>query len=240
VKAFFVLLLCGIALSKSFAQNGYGSTSIYDRTAQLPKNEHFFVIPPNGVWNKQPWKDSVYQFDSFQEGKLETATGFTLSHRPLLNYNILIGTMELMNADGSITTLRGSNELKSIWVGDHKYIYESSFGYMEIILEGKASVGRKLFMNGLYELSNGFRYPLISVDVKTSPAKTTRYYWTEKQYFIIGANQKTFRASKNVLPGLFPGIKNRIKAYSKEKNINYGKEEDLLKIVAYANDQALN
>src|ERR1043165_518394 len=113
MRLIFVVLLCAIVFSKSIAQNGYGSTSIYDRVAELPKDKHFFVIPPNGVWEKQPWKDSIYQFNSFQEGKLEMATGFILSHKPLLNYNILIGTMEIMNPDGSITTLRQTNEIRT-------------------------------------------------------------------------------------------------------------------------------
>jgi len=48
------------------AQDGYGSTSVYDRVATLPKNKHLFIIPPNHVWTEQLWKDSVYRIRSRQ------------------------------------------------------------------------------------------------------------------------------------------------------------------------------
>ncbi|HEX8059625.1 MAG TPA: hypothetical protein VF473_01755 [Cyclobacteriaceae bacterium] len=234
----FVVLFCTITVCRSIAQNGYGSTSVYDRVIDLPKDKHFFIITPTAIWRKQPWRDSVYQFDSFGEGHLEMTNGFVPSHKLELNYNIFVETMELKSKDGTITTLEPANEIKAIFIGNHKFVYEPSFGYIEIILEGKASLGRKIYMKGSYELDDGSRSLLGTADVKTLPARFTRYYWLDVRYFIIGENQKTFRPGKTALPRLFPNVKKQVKAFSVENNINYSREEDLLKIIRYANELA--
>src|ERR1044071_7950682 len=93
MRSSFVVLLCAIAVTSSVAQNGYGSMNVYDRTRDLPKDKHLFVLPPNDYWYKQKWADSVYLFGEFQPGKIELATGIVPTNRPMLNYNIFLDRM---------------------------------------------------------------------------------------------------------------------------------------------------
>jgi len=238
MKFIVTVLVITCVFANAFAQDGYGSTSIYDRVGVVPKDEHVFVLPPNGNWDQQRWKDSVYRFDSFQPGKFEMITGFTPSHRPMLNYNVLLETMDLLQPSGEIMVMRKSPDVRAVWVGDHKFIYDQSFGYLEIILDGKISVAQKTSMDAVYELSNGHRYPLRTIDLKGSPMKATIYFWQHRQYFIFGESLKPFRSGSAVLPNLLPEQKSKIKAFSKSNRIDYKKKEDILKIVAYANEQA--
>jgi hypothetical protein len=234
-----LLLLLLIAVTQAAAQDGYGSTSIYDRVVQLPKGKHFFVILPNEKWESQKWKDSVYRFDSFQTGKLIMANGFVPSHRPMLNYNLMIEAMDIKQPTGEIVTMRRSPTIVAVYVGDTKFVYNPSFGFLEIILDGKVSVGKRTYMKSIYELSNGNRYEQhASTDIRLSLAKTTRYYWPEEQYFILSEDSKAFRSGSTVLRHLLPKHKHAIKSFAKKNHIDYKKKDDILKIVAYANEEA--
>jgi hypothetical protein len=239
MRIFVVLIASVLFAPVAIAQDGYGSTSVYDRNVQLPKGKHFYVVPPNAVWDQQPWKDSVYRFPSFQEGKLEMDNGYTPSFRPMLNFNFFTGSIQILAPDGSTTNLKQSAEIKVIWIGSHKFVYDASLGYLEILLDGTVSVAQRTVVDGIYELTNGFKYSLNRAEMyKSPPIKETRYYWIEEQYFLLDENQKPFRATKNVLPKLLSKVKTEIKEYSSANNIDYNKKEDLVKITAYANGQA--
>jgi hypothetical protein len=244
MKTFFVLLFSTLAIKGAFAQDGYGSTSVYDRVVHLPTDKHFFVAPPAREWNETPWKDSVYRFQSFQKGKLEMTNGFVPSHRPLLNYSAMAGAIVIRTDSNQTVVMRKSPAIRFVWIGDHKFVNDPAFGYLEIILDGKVCLAQKTYMDGIFELSNGSKYSMAAVMdmgaafIKTSFKASTRYYWVEEQYFMLGSNMKALRCSPGALKHFLPKHKAAIKAFSKSNRINYRKREDLLKIVAYANEQA--
>lgn len=239
MRSRFVLLFSVLILNESFAQDGYGSTSVYDRVATLPRGKHLYIIPPNNTWELQGWKDSVYRFDSFQLGKLEMTNGFVPSHRPMLNYNILLGTIDIkQEKTGSVVRMRKSPAIKTVWIGDHKFINDPREGYLEIILDGAVAVAQKSYMDGLYELSNGNKYPMSALmDTKVQSVRTTQYFWQEELIFIVRKDLRAFRVTKGLLLRQFPKQRSKVKAFSKSNRINYKKKEDVLKIVAFANEQ---
>jgi hypothetical protein len=144
--------------------------------------------------------------------------------------------MDIQQANGDIVGLAKSKDITTIWIGSHRFIYEPAFGYLEVVLEGKISVGRRKYMEAIYELGNGQKYALIGTDIKSAPSKTTRYYWVTQDYFIFDEKGKTFRSGSRALPSLLPAFKQQLKLFSKKNKIDYSKEEDVLKMVAYAND----
>ncbi len=113
MKLFILLIAVGF-LKTASAQDGYGSTSVYDRVVQFPKGKRLYKLPPLQVWDHQPWKDSVYRFPSFQEGRLEMDKGFTPSFRPMLNYNFFTGSIQILAPDGTKTHLKRSEEIKAV------------------------------------------------------------------------------------------------------------------------------
>ena len=232
MKILLIVILIAIGVP-AFAQ---GSSSIYERTTNLPKGKHFFVLPPNAYWNKQPWVDSVYLFPAFQPGKLEMKNGFTPSLEPMLNYNVFLDVVDIRPAEGQIFPLADVHDVKTIWIGDHKFIYVPSFGYMEIILEGKASVGEQTLMRAIYELSNGTKYPLSNTDVRTGISKGTRYYWIEKHYYIFTDSSRIYRSGSGVLPKFFPEQKGKIKSFVRGHKTDFKKKEDILEVVSFSNE----
>jgi hypothetical protein len=166
--------------------------------------------------------------------------GFVPSHRPKLNYNILLGTIDIkQEKTGSIVRMRRSPAIKTVWIGDHRFINDPKEGYLEIVLEGYVSVAQKSYMNALYELSNGNKYPMSPLmDAKVQSVRATQYFWTEELIFLVRKDQRAFRVTKGVLLRMFAKQKNVVKAFAKANHINYKKKEDVLKVVAYANEQA--
>jgi hypothetical protein len=236
MKPILLFLVAFIGIGPCSAQNGYGSTSIYDRTTNLPKDKHLFVLPPNDYWYKQKWADSVYLFSQFQPGKIELKTGVVPTNRPMLNYNLFLEKMLIRQSEEEYIMLeeRGIN---TIWIGDHKFIYTLSHGYMEIILDGKAGVAEKTRMVAIYELSNGTKYPLSVADIRTGQAKGTRYYYEDKQYFIVDAETHVHHGTTTVLSKIFSTNKSKIRSFVKKHKTDFKKKEDLLEIVAYCNGE---
>lgn len=238
MKPFLFFVVALIATVPGFAQNGYGSTGVYDRTTNLPKDKHFFVIPPGAFWYKQPWRDSIYLYPRFQQGRLELMNGVSPSHPLMLNFNFFLGLMELAQMNGDIGVLDVSNGVKYVWIGDHKFAYTTpTYGFMEVILEGKAAVAELTKMRAILELSNGTKFPLSVSDIRTGVAKSTRYYWMEKEYFILDSKSHPHLPSVTVLARFYPRQKRKIKSFAKGHQTNFKKGEDLVEIVTWCNNE---
>ncbi|MEI9921384.1 MAG: hypothetical protein WDO14_21745 [Bacteroidota bacterium] len=245
MKFLMLLLAAGLFRQIASAQDGYGSTSVYDRVVQLPTGKRFFIVPPTKEWNETEWRDSLYTFDSFQKGKLEMTNGFVPSHRPMLNYSPMNEGIVILPETGPAVAMRKSPAIKFVWIGDHKYINHPAFGFLEIVFAGKVSLARKQFMSGIYELSNGTKYSIRATNDITPAAYirvplkgTTRYYWIEERYFFVGEDMKVFRSTAASLKHLLPKQKSAIKAFSKSNHIDYRKKDEVLKMVVYANEVA--
>jgi hypothetical protein len=239
MKKFLLLFISMVLFVETSAQDGYGSTSVYDRVVTLPTGKHFFIIPPNKTWDQQNWKDSVYRFEKFQSGKLEMTNGFIPSHRPMINYNVMFEAIDIKQPTGEIVRMRRSPAIKFVWIGDQKFYNDPAFGYVEILLDGKISVARKTYMDALYELSNGNRYPMSSLmDTKVPSTKATQYFWQMEQYLIVDPDLKVVRASAPVLKRILPKRKKEIKGFIRGNHIDFRKKEDIMKVVAFVNDIA--
>ncbi len=230
--ALFVLVVVGF---NSLAQNGSAYIVGSNDKLTLPRNTHLFVIPPGKYWYQQPWKDSIYLLPEFLPGKLEFSNGFVPSNQPVLNYNAFLEIFEFKESDGETVPLDKNNLVKYIQVGDHKFIYSRSFGYLEVIAEGKASIAESTFMNATMEINSGVKYGNTIVDIRTNTAKTARYYWMEKRYFIFSDPSNIHRANPTALPKIFPKEKSKIKSFVKNHKTDFKKKEDLLEIVNYCN-----
>jgi hypothetical protein len=219
-----------------FAQSGYGTTTIYDTNVrELPADSTVFELPPYQLWDRQPWSDSVYRFPEFQPGKLEFANGFSPSTRLNVNYNIFLETIDVKDEKG-IGILKKFPELKIIYIGETKFVYNPSLGYLEIILDGNISVAKRTVMAAVVGLSNGFKYRMTGMDVKSQTYKATRYYWPIELYYILDSDYKPHRAGSLVLPTMLPSIKHKIKDFVRINDISYRDKEDILKVVRYCNE----
>jgi hypothetical protein len=155
----------------------------------------------------------------------------------MLNYNVFLGLFEIQQENGDRLILDISKDVKFTWIGDHKFVYTPTFGYMEIIHDGRASVAELTTMHAIFEFSSGTKYPLSVADIRTGVSKTTRYYWEEKQYFIVDAKLRPHHGSPSLLYKLFPKQKSKIRSFIKNHKTDFRKKEDILDIVRYCNGE---
>jgi len=236
MKLCSVLVAAILVGQMSFAQNGYGSLSIYDRVVNLPKDKHIFALPPNSRWYEQPWHDSTYLLPEFGEGRIELLNGYVPTHHLLMNYSLFLEMFVVKQDNGDIVPLKYSSEIKYIWIGEHKFIYSHAHGYLEIICQGKASLAESTYMNSIIEYSSGVKIGNNVVDARTDVAKVTRYYWLQNKYYIIpDSSRHLLRSSPAALPRIFKKQKSKIRQYERQHKTDYNKREDLLEIISYCN-----
>lgn len=226
MKWFFVLLSGVFIVGTTAAQTSH----------TLPKGVRFFTIPPNEYWHAQPWsRDSLNLFPEFQESKLEFNNGFTPTSQLLMNYNLFTEKFLVKESEEHITPFEFTNEVKYIWIGDHKFIHSKQFGYLEVIMQGRVSVAVNTFVNVIVDPNSMQRYPLSLSDNRMGVAKTTRYYYVDQKYYIFADPSYIYRSSPAALPKIFPKEKRTIRDFEKNQHTNYSKREDVLKIALFCN-----
>ncbi len=235
MRAFIFFMLLPFAC---FAQHGYGPAGFHGSlTADVNKDTVHFTLPANDSWGNQPWRDKVYRFSEFQVGKLEFSTGFIPDTRLRLNYNSFFETIDVLTENGEISPMKKLNEVRAIWIGDHKFLNDRQFGYLELVESGNVALGVKYFMFGVIENSNEQSAPIIGMDNRTATNRSTRHYWPSAQYFFV-SNNLILRPSPQALPKLFPTISSELKDYIKVHQVDFRKRGDLLELVRYCNEKS--
>jgi len=233
MKFYLFVVLAAMGINTCAAQE------IYDRSlgVTLPGDKHYFVIPPDSAWFDMPWKDSVYSLPQFGEAKIELKNGYQPTHSLMMNYNIFFEMFMVRQADGGVIPFTYPGAIKYVWIDNHKFIYTKNFGYMEVILEGEASVAESNFMNAIVSQIAVARGPELRPDNRVGFAKTNRYYYKQTKYYIFSNPSKMHHASPAVLPKIFKGQKDKIREYERSHKTNYRKKEDILDIVSYFNSE---
>lgn len=204
--------------------------------AQTKEGIHYYVIPPSEYWHAQSWsKDSVYLFPEFQESKIELSNGYSPSAPLVMNYHLFLEKFFVKSQGQELTPFDFADEIKYIWIGDHKFIHSKQFGYLEVIMEGRASVAQSTFMRVIMEASSMQKYPTSLSDNRMGVANSTRRYYIDRKYYILSDPSHIHRASAAVLPKIFPKEKQTIRDFEKNQKTDYTKKDDILKVVLFCN-----
>jgi hypothetical protein len=230
-----IISLAILAAGGSFAQtNGYESIS----TISLEAAAKPFTLPINQTWDDQPWRDSVYRFPEFLEGRFVLQNGFSPSTTVAMNYNLFLESIDVNDADGKIFALTKFEDIRFVWIGDHKFLRDPKGGFLEIIIDGPISVARRSYMKWsvAYVGGGGSYFQHTTVDDRSGASDIERKYWPAETYYIVGPDYKTRPFGPNVLPSLLPHMRSKIKKFAGSNEINYKSNEDLLKMVKFCND----
>ncbi|HZY81841.1 MAG TPA: hypothetical protein VFE50_20095 [Cyclobacteriaceae bacterium] len=231
---FQLVLLTAIS---ALSQAKVGSSDVIDHWSHnLPEDSSYYTLPPYEYWDQQKWRDSVYRFPAFQEGRFEFANGFSPTTRLKMNYNSYLETIDIVEGD-RITELKKFPELKVIYIGDHKFVYYPGLGYLEIILKGTLSLARKTVMSTVYEFSDGYRMPVAVIDdLRTTPNKSIRYYWPVDLYYVIDPLRRAHRPGPLLFPALVPDARHKIRDFIALNSIDYRNGKDLETLVTFCNN----
>jgi len=188
-------------------------------------------------------------FPEFMEGRFVLANGFSPSTRVTMNYNIFLESIDVNDADGKIFALTKFEDIRFVWIGDHKFLRDPRGGFVEIIVDGPITVARRSYMKAAAShVGFGPSFSASSLggasgsyfhrtsDDRRDASDIERIYWSAEAYHIVGPDYETHMFGPNVLPSMLPHMRDQIRKFARSNKINYKSKEDLLKMVKFCND----
>lgn len=210
-----------------------------DLEPETVNSNDVFILPAHTHVKDVSWRDSVYYFPDFQLGKITFHTGYSSNELIPLNYNLYLGQMTMIGYDGDTVQIPYSKKIKLATIGDHVFFHDNKIGFIEIIQEFPVALGvfRTMSIHTKYVqgTKDGTSY---GSDVRGTPSAYARYYRKEERYYIIGKDNKVYKASASSILKLF-NSKNEINAYLTENQPNFENKVDLLMLMEFCNEADL-
>lgn len=196
-----------------------------------------------------PYPDR-YQFSQFTTGKAEFLDGRSSQAR--FNYNYIGGHVLFVNAGLDTLELTDKAILKSITIGEKSYRFDKRFGYCEVIATfDRAILGKREVLARIgtekggpygisYTASSVTTYRSYSSDQAASNKKLNAnaegLFSYRTAHYLIDNNSRFHMPTAGSFRKLYPANKKQIDQYLKEKPVNFGKEQDLLRLLAYCDE----
>lgn len=193
-----------------------------------------------------PYADR-YRFSQFTQGKAEFMDGRSSAAR--FNYNYVGGHVLFVDVKRDTLEIIDKELLKSVTIGDKNYRFNKRFGYCEIVgVYNKASLGKREILARIdtekggpygisYTASSVTTYRSYSSDRATTSnrlnANAEGVFTYRTGYFLIDDNNRFYIPSAATVKKLYPFFKTQIGQYLKEQPVDFGKEADLKRLLAY-------
>ena len=185
------------------------------------------------IMSKNEWRDVIYRFHDFQEGRIMLQGGFSPTNTLMLNFNIYEERVEIISEQGDTTTFENSAQIKLITMGEHIFYNDFPSGYVEQLNQTPVALGAKHQLKVMMESGAGEQFA--ATDYHNLTSRFDRLYIKKDSYFFIGVNEKLYPASLPSILKLFQDSKNQIKDYTKENKINFKVKDDLIRLLDFTN-----
>ncbi|MEJ8758647.1 hypothetical protein WG947_16660 [Pontibacter sp. H259] len=227
----FVAVLCLVLLTvtASFAQ----------------EKEKIKMKPTEGKLSSTV-RSKAYYYPQFQAGKVSFISGVVSS--ATLNYNMLTGEVEFINARKDTLAVDNMYLIKLITIGTDSFYYDAESTQLLKLVDDIS--GRKLLVKEKYALADVKNVGAMGVESSTaSPTNTTNTDFRQTQnklksnesmifsarsYYYFGVQDKYLPATKGNFLKLFPQHSDKLKSYMKENNLDLKSKEEIQKLLQYA------
>lgn len=223
----FIILFCFIIYSDLFSQN----------------EKH--IVNGNDDIDSSIAATDKFHYPSFITGRVVFRDG-NVSMGPL-NYNLLVGEMQFINAGGDTLALADEGTIKYISVDKDSFFYDNVYlQFVDGNSSAKLAKHEKMNLAGIKKsgafgtaTSGGGIETYSSINTGTRTASLTEkkeMIFITKTSFYIGDTYYHFlpATKKNVLR-MF-GKKNEIENFIETNKTSFNKVEDLKKLIAFLND----
>ena len=200
----------------------------YPQTYRLKSNTFFYHAP---------WKDSLYRFPKFQEGRMIFDRGVSSDRKWQMNYNIYLKRMEMITERGDTIGVDYSSAITVIIIANHLFFNDYPDGFVEILMEGNVSLGAKHGVKVLMEDGNGERFRATD----WGPDMTSRFdrlFTKEDLYYFLDQKSKVRPANRRWILKLFPEQKEQIRSYLVKNYINFKVAVDLESLLNFCNNNS--
>lgn len=198
-----------------------------------------------------PYADR-YQFGQFTAGKAEFVDGRASQAR--FNYNYIGGHILFVGANLDTLEIIDQAILKNVTIGDKSYRFDKRFGYSEVIgTFSRASLGKREVLARIgtekggpygisYTASSVTTYRSYSSDqaatTKKLNANAEGVFSYRTAHYLIDNNNRFYIPTAGSIKKLYPAHKQQIGQYLREKPVDFGKEQDLIRLLAYCDSLA--
>lgn len=188
-----------------------------------------------------------FQYEAFQSGKIAYMNGTYAQAR--FNYCYLFGEVMYIDTKGDTLLLADNSLVNYIDIGKTRYFSDQTNGHMELLedngavklakrqiykMGGSEKKGAYQNQNEQGSVSNASTFTDINGTVSTLPADNTVLLKPTAFFYVIDANHRFHKVSRNNLLKIFSKNKEAIDQYIREENINFNQEEDIRKIVKFS------
>jgi hypothetical protein len=212
----------------------------YDAGAQ--QSAKLYRVRPGESLRHSVWRDSLYRFDNFTEGRVTFIKGISKTYK--LNYSLLSGEMEFIDHDGDSLILRGTPDLRIVNVGGRIFFHHYRAGYIEVLVQMPIALGVKHFLNVERREVTGdngygqtsFQTTAVNSIYRQSGSSFSNYdvfYEKAAIYFFIDRTNSPLVATRNSLFRLFPNHRTELKEFLKENRINFRDRKDMMALTNY-------
>lgn len=191
-----------------------------------------------------------YQFSDFLYGKLYYTNGKFAQAR--LNYDYLMGEVMYIDPKGDTLLIADNNMVSHAEIGKSIFHADPGNGYMEIIEKsGNIMLAKKIQYKvggaekkGAYNskndqgtISNATNYTDPNTGLSTVlPVNNTVLLKPVNFYYLIDANNRSYKPDKKSLMKIFSKNKEAVEKYLNHEIIDFNKEEDLKKAIRYCSE----
>ena len=211
--------------SASFAQISSGSGQAYYESVQVYRLKAWTTMAMH------EWRDVIYRFHDFQEGRIVLPGGFSPTHVLRLNFNLYQERVEYITEKGDTAVLEISDQIKSLNVGDLVFYNDPPKGYVEQMNHTPVALGAMHQLKIMVEPGTGERYS--TTDWHLPIYRYDRLFVKKDSYYFIDITGKLYSGTWASIFKLFPDSKKEIKIYIKENKINFKVREDLLRLLDF-------
>ena len=189
-------------------------------------------LSPYEVKNYSEIEGSPYLYPDLMDGKIITKTDKVLVGK--LRYNIYTDEIEFQYKNSMMSFAQPDN-FKEFYIDSQKILYctyhdgaKAKNGFMLVVADGDYSLlVKKSVIYIAKEKPQPYTFP-----------KPDRFETKDDTYYLSYQNQNPVKiVSSKKLVKSFPELDALIRNYP-EKNVNYGKQDDLKRLVEYINSQS--
>ena len=191
------------------------------------------------------WKDSLYRFPAFRDGKLTFSGGFTPAYSLKMNYNIYFEKMAYIHPSSDTLFLDIPATVELIAIGDNLIYHDDQKGFLEIIIAGRLTLAmRYRFLLEGIELVRGVggsgygeavRVVGMTNDKRGMTLDHSRVYTKIVGYYFIDSDNNIYRPTKITLRKIARDDGQDISQYLRENDIDFEQSRDLISLVTYYN-----
>lgn len=192
---------------------------------------------------RENFMKEMFKYPSFEPGIVEYKNG--QRYKSNMNYNKVLGTVQFIDENGDTLSIANEESVKIINIGNDVYVYVPN-----CLLSMKKTDKVSIYKNEMVRIADklktgGYGIPNSTGTIQSFDIVDTRVNFNKIEinesllvskvttYYLENDKGEIFEASKKNVLDLYPNHNQTIKSFIKSHNLDFSKEEHLLKLTDF-------